>query len=116
MRKAIISSSLILTTLITASPVFAQAVGGVSQIQSFIQSVIQVFVTIAGLVSAGFFVWGGFRYITSSGNPEALDGAKKTILYSAVGLAIVLGAFVISNIVTQVAGTAFGTTTATTGH
>lgn len=113
MKKAILTNSFVLTLLIAASPVYAQTTGGVSQIQSFIQSVIQVMVTLAGLVSAGFFVWGGFGYITSSGNPESLDRSKKTIYYSAIGLAIVLGAFVLSNIVSQLAGTAFGTST---GH
>lgn len=112
MKKAIILNSFFLTLFLTASPVFAQSNGGnISQIQSFIQSVIQVLVTLAGLVSAGFFVWGGFGYITSSGNPESLDRSKKTIFYSAIGLAIVLGAFVLSNIVAQLAGTAFGTNT-----
>lgn len=105
----------IVTTIaffVLASPAFADT-AGVSQIQTFIQSVIQVLVTLAGLISAGFFVWGGVGYITSSGNPESLDRSKKTILYSAIGLAVVLGAFVLSNIVSQLAGTAFGT--ATTG-
>lgn len=108
MKKLIILESVILTSLMAATPVFAQTAGGVTQIQSFIQSVIQVLITIAGLVSVAFFVWGGFGYITSSGNPESLDRSKKTILYSAVGLAIVLGAFVLSNVITQLATTAFG--------
>jgi len=81
----------------------------VSKVQSFIQSVIQVLVTLAGLISAGFFVWGGVGYITSSGNPESLDRSKKTILYSAIGLTIVLGSYVLSNIVTQLATGSFGT-------
>lgn len=109
MKKAIFLQSLILTSLIVPQVAFAQqATGGVSQIQTFIQSVIQVLITLAGLVSVGFFVWGGFGYITSSGNPEALDRSKKTIMYSAIGLAIVLGAFVLSSVVTQLATTAFG--------
>ncbi len=107
MKKLITLQSLIITSLIIASPVLA-AGADVSRIQNFIQSIIEIFVTLSGLVATGFFVWGGVRYITSSGNPEALDGAKKTILYSSVGLAIVLGAFVLSNIVTQVATGAFG--------
>lgn len=65
-------------------------------------------ITLAGLIAVVFFVWGGFGYITSSGNPENLDRSKKTILYSAIGLAIVLGAFVLSNVVSQLATTAFG--------
>lgn len=110
MKKAIIINALALTTLIVVFPVYAadSTTGGVSQIQSFIQSVIQVLVTLSGIVSAGFFVWGGFGYITSSGNPEALDRSKKTISNSAIGLAIALGGFVLSNIVTQLATTAFG--------
>ena len=93
--------------LVSAMPIYAQS-ADVSKIQTFIQNVIQVLVTLSGLVSAGFFVWGGIGYITSSGNPEALDKSKKTIIYSAIGLTIVLGAFVISNVVSQLANSAFG--------
>ncbi len=107
MKKAIIIQSLVLTFLIVASPAFA-ATADVSKIQNFIKNIIQIFVTLSGLIATGFFVWGGVGYITSSGNPEALDRSKKTILYSSVGLAVVLGAFVLSNIVTDIATTAFG--------
>ena len=51
--------------LLISIPVLA-AGEDVGKVQSFIQSVIQVLVTLAGLVSAGFFVWGGIGYITSS--------------------------------------------------
>jgi len=110
MKKYIFLQSLILTSLIVAVPVYAQTAqsAGVGQITNFIRSVIQILVTLAGITATGFFVWGGFRYITSSGSPEQLEGAKKTILYSAVGLAIALGAFVFSNIVSNLATTAFG--------
>jgi predicted small integral membrane protein len=109
MKKAITLSIVLLTSLTSVSPAFAQTTtGGVTQIQTFIQSIIQVMITLAGLVAVGFFVWGGFGYITSSGNPENLDRSKKTILYSAIGLAIVLGAFVLTSVVTQLATQAFG--------
>lgn len=107
MKKAIIFQAIVLTAFIAASPVLA-ASADVTKVQSFIQQVIQVFVTLAGLVSAGFFVWGGIGYITSTGNPESMDRSKKTIVNSAIGLAVVLGAFVLSNIVTQIATGAFG--------
>ena len=73
------------------------------KVQNFAQNVIEVLVTIAGLLAAGFFVMGGIGYITSSGNPEHLDRSKKTIIYSSVGLAVSIGAFVLSNIVSQIA-------------
>ncbi|MHB1865055.1 MAG: Mbov_0395 family pilin-like conjugal transfer protein [Candidatus Saccharimonadales bacterium] len=88
-------------------PAFA-ATAGVSNVESFIKSIITVLAGLAGLVATGFLVVGGFSYITSSGNPEHLDRAKRTIMFSLLGLAITIGAFVISNIVTTLATNAFG--------
>lgn len=109
MKKTIIFQTIFLTFLfvVFTSPVYAQS-ADVDKVTTFIQSVIQVLVTLAGFVAAGFIVWGGIGYITSSGNPEALEKSKRTILYSAVGLTLVLGAFVISNIVDQLGTAAFG--------
>ena len=90
----------------SATPALADS-GDLSKVQTFIQNVIQVLVTFSGLIAAGFFVMGGIGYITSSGNPEHLDKSKKTIVYSGIGLAVALGAFVLSNVVTDLATTAF---------
>ncbi len=103
LRSFLFSLSLL---LISVSPAFAES-ADLAKVQNFAQNVIQVLVTIAGLLAAGFFVLGGIGYITSSGNPENLDRSKKTILYSSIGLAIAIAAFVISNIVTDLAKTAF---------
>jgi len=92
---------------VLTTPVLA-ASGDVGSVQNFIRNIIQVVAGLAGLVATGFFVVGGFSYITSSGNPEHLDRAKRTLLYSATGLAITIAAFVISNIVTDLATNAFG--------
>lgn len=93
--------------LVLSQPVFADT-AGVSNVESFIKSVITVMAGLAGLVATGFFVVGGFSYITSSGNPEHLDKAKRTLFYSGLGLAITIAAFVISTIVTTLATNAFG--------
>ena len=79
MKKLVFLQSLVLTSLVMASPVFAQS-AEVGQIQSFIQEVIQIMVTLSGFIAAGFIVWGGVGYITSSGNPESLEKSKKTTL------------------------------------
>lgn len=107
--KALVTLLSLVSFLSIASPVFA-ASADVTKIETFIKSVIQVLVVLAGLISAGFFVYGGIGYITSSGNPESLDRSKKTIFYSAIGLVIVLGAFVLTNIISDLATGAFGTT------
>lgn len=92
---------------VLASPALA-ADGNITQVETFIRSIIKIIAGLAGLVATGFFVVGGFTYITSSGNPEHLDRAKRTILWSAVGLGVTIAAFVISNIVADLAYNAFG--------
>lgn len=93
--------------LILSDTAFAQT-AGVSNVENFIRSIITVFAGLAGLVATLFLVAGGFIYITSSGNPERLDRGKSTITYALIGLAITIGAFVISQIVTTLAKSAFG--------
>lgn len=105
--KIVILSSLVGTALLTTSPALA-ATGEVAQIESFIRNLIKAIAGLAGLIATGFFVIGGLTYITSSGNPEQLDKAKRTLTWSAIGLAIVIAAFVISNIVANLATQAFG--------
>ena len=98
---------ILLSALVAPQEVFAQS-ADVAKVQSFVQSVITILVTFAGLLSVAFFVWGGVGYITSSGQPESLDRSKRTIIYSALGLVICLGAFVLTNIVTDLAKGSFG--------
>jgi len=86
----------------------ADASASVGQISNFIKGMIQALAGLSGLVATGYFVIGGFTYITSSGNPQKLEKAKRTITYSGIGLAITIGAFVLSDIVGSLAAKAFG--------
>ena len=93
---------------VAASPALAaDSAVDISQLQNFIQNIINILVVLAGLLATGFLVWGGIRYITSTGNPQHLDGAKHTIIYAGIGLAIAIGAFALSSIVSQLAVKAF---------
>jgi hypothetical protein len=110
-RKQLTFLSLLLALglpLVLSNTALAQSAGDVGQVESFIRNVIQVIAGLAGLIATGFFVVGGFGYITSSGNPEALEKSKRTLIFSGLGLAITIGAFVLSNIVTKLASNAFG--------
>lgn len=80
--------------------------------QSVISKGIEPFIKslslIALLVCTLFLVIGGFRYITSSGNPEALLKAKKIIKNSVIGLVIVLGATTITSLLSSSYGPVSG--------
>ena len=86
----------------------ALAVDGAAQTENFIKTIVKTLVGIAGAVAVVFMVIGGFHYITSSGHPEKLDKAKKTLLYSGIGLVIVLAAYTIVDFVAGIAKSSFG--------
>ena len=96
------------TCLLSANCYADSSTADVSQVSSFLKNIIEALAGLSGLVAAGFFVIGGFSYITSSGSPQRLEKAKRTILFSAIGLAITIAAFVLSNIVSGLASNAFG--------
>jgi hypothetical protein len=55
----------------------------------FIAKVLNVLSLIVGVVAVIMIIVGGFRYVTSAGNPEGTKGARSTILYAIVGLIVV---------------------------
>jgi type IV secretory pathway VirB2 component (pilin) len=67
---------------------------------TFINSLLGVTFSIAVL----FLIVGGYQYITSTGNPEAIQKAKNTILYSIIGLIIILLSYAIVNFIKSMAG------------
>lgn len=68
-----------------------------SSIQAVVASLINIAFMAAGLVAIIFLIIGGFRYITSSGNQEAIEGAKATIFNAIIGLIIIFLSFLIVN-------------------
>ncbi len=49
-------------------------------------------ITIAAVLCVLFVVFGGYYYMTSAGNPEKLERAKKTLRNAFIGFVVVLGA------------------------
>ena len=77
--------------------------GGISSdtksLPEIVQSIISVILYIIGIVAVIMIIFGGFQYITSSGDAAKVTKAKNTILYGIVGLVIAILAFAIVNFV-----------------
>jgi len=67
--------------------------------QGQIDDAVNIFIAIAATVALLMIVWGGFKYVTSKGDPSATAKARNTIIYAAVGLAICILAFAITTFV-----------------
>ncbi len=58
-------------------------------INAIIALVINVFSVIVGFIAVVMIIYGGFKYITSSGDSGNVTSAKNTIMYALIGLVIV---------------------------
>jgi hypothetical protein len=66
---------------------------------SFLTNALYVIYFIAGVVAVISIIIAGLTYVTSGGESSGVVKAKNTILYSVVGLIVVLLAFVITQFV-----------------
>lgn len=88
--------SLVLPTLVFAQglipPEKPAGVPGVQgdTITGLILYLIDLTLAVAGVVAVAFLIIGGFRYITSAGNEESAESAKKIILNSIIGLVVII--------------------------
>src|SRR4030066_325302 len=58
----------------------------------------------AGIVLFILLIIGGFRYITSGGDPKAVEGARKTLTSAVTGLVLVLVSFIIMLLISAITG------------
>lgn len=69
----------------------------IKDIPSFIKAIINIVLTVGVPIVVLAIIYAGFLFVTAQGNEEKLKTAKKTFLYTIIGAAILLGAFVIAN-------------------
>ena len=53
----------------------------------------------SGIIAVIMIIYGGIQYVTSVGNPQTTSKAKNTLIYSVVGLLIVIFAAAIVNVI-----------------
>ncbi len=105
--------SLALTTILTTLffPTVAYAVSSApTEVTTFTGDALTLITIISAASAVFFLIRGGYIYITSSGKPDALEEAKKTIRNSLLGLVIVLAS---SGLVSLLSGALIGETGST---
>lgn len=65
-------------------------------------AVVEVLLRLGSLVAVGFVIYGGFRLITSQGDPEGAKNGRNTIINAVIGLVITIAsASIVSFIATR---------------
>ncbi len=75
-----------------------------SELSGLFSRAVGAIISLAGIVLFVLLVSGGIKYITSGGDPKAIDGAKKTITYAIGGLLIILLSYLILVLIGKITG------------
>lgn len=75
-----------------------------ANIGKFIENIVSAVFLVAGLLSFGFLIIGGLRYLTAGGDTKAVEGATKIISNAVIGLGIVLATYGVARIVENIFG------------
>jgi hypothetical protein len=62
-------------------------------------NVIAYILSFVAVISVAAFVYGGYTYLTSGGNEERLQKGKRIIIYSVVGIVLIMMSATIVNVV-----------------
>lgn len=68
------------------------------------ENVIRAALVFAGIVALYFIIISGIKFITSGGDPKAVEGARKTLMFAIIGLLIVLLSFFIVSVIGYITG------------
>ena len=90
------------------STVLAQDLGAdpakLNDLEGVFGNIVSVILALAGVVLFLVLVSGGYKYITAGSNPQALEGAKKTITYAILGIVFIAMAFLIIRVIETITG------------
>ena len=75
-----------------------------SELSDVFKNAVNAIFAIAGIVLFVLLVSGGFKFITSGGDPKAVDAAKKTLTYAIAGLVVILVSYLILVLIKTLTG------------
>lgn len=70
---------------------------GIASIPEFIKSILDIMIKVGIPVATIFIIWSGFSFITAQGDEGKLRKAKSGLFWASIGLAVLLGAWLIAN-------------------
>lgn len=75
-----------------------------SDLQIYFKNVVSVLLELGGITLFVMLIIGGFNYLTSGGNPQQAEAAKKTITYAILGMLLLASSFLILKLIQQFTG------------
>lgn len=73
-------------------------------LEDVFSNVVKIVLGIAGVTFFILLLSSGFKFITSGGDPKALEGAKKTLTYAIGGLILIIVSYLILLLIKEITG------------
>ena len=67
-------------------------------------SLVSALLALGGVVLFIMLLSGGFKFLTSGGDPKAVEGAKKTMTYAIIGVVLLAASYLILKILSDITG------------
>ncbi len=73
----------------------------VSKIVNLVEYIANAFITIAEIGAIAMIIYSGFKMATSRGDAKSFGDAKRMLLYSIIGLAVIFGVGIIVDTIAE---------------
>ncbi len=73
-------------------------------LEAVFANIVSSVMTLAGIALFVMLVIGAFRYLTSGGEPKAVESARKTMTYAIVGIVIIVSSYLVLRLLTNFTG------------
>jgi len=76
----------------------------IGQLETIFSNIVALITTIAGFALFIMLIVGGFRFLTSGGDPKAVLQAKNTITFAILGLVLIISSILILKLIEEITG------------
>ncbi len=89
-------------------PVDVSGIATLQNLECVFKNVVAAVLGIAGIVFFILLLSSGLKFITSGGDPKALEGAKKTLTYAVSGFILIILSYLILLLISELTGVEVG--------
>ena len=76
-----------------------------SALEGIFENLVSTLLALGGITLFILLLMGGFKYLTSGGDPKMVEGAKKTLTIAIGGFVMLAGSYIILQIIANFTGT-----------
>lgn len=73
-------------------------------LEAVFENIVSLITTVAGFALFIMLIVGGFRFLTSGGDPKAVESAKGTLTYAILGLVLIIASILILKLIEEITG------------